>query len=352
MPLPYKRNEVKERVRSTWRGMCSVTIPSFTTDFTGLNSKAIAHDVRLAAAHGFWGTLIASESGTTFEEYLRFMEIAAEAAPRELALVVHLSFDTADQMVRAARKAEALGFEAALVSYPPSFRPRSANDIVAFTREIAEKTDIALILFSVATWGFATLAPAQFPHEALAEMARFPTAAAIKYEAANPGMISGLADLRRKVGDDVIVECPLEHYAPGLIDWYGMQWMGTSSYESYGDRVPRWFKLLHEGRWDEGMELYWSYQPARQAKTAFHATFPGANLIHRVGWKYMAWLHGYSGGLLRMPAMRLLPAQMRQLRAGFAASGFELPENDDGFWVGRFPTDEATPRTVLAAASR
>src|SRR5579875_1639198 len=229
MPLPYKRNEVKERVRSTWRGMCSVTIPSFTTDFTGLNSKAIAHDVRLAAAHGFWGTLI-----------------AAEAAPRELALVVHLSFDTADQMVRAARKAEALGFEAALVSYPPSFRPRSANDIVAFTREIAEKTDIALILFSVATWGFATLAPAQFPHEALAEMARFPTAAAIKYEAANPGMISGLADLRRKVGDDVIVECPLEHYAPGLIDWYGMQWMGTSSYESYGDRVPRWFKLLHE----------------------------------------------------------------------------------------------------------
>ncbi len=29
MALPYKRNEVKDRVRSTWRGMCSVTIPSF-----------------------------------------------------------------------------------------------------------------------------------------------------------------------------------------------------------------------------------------------------------------------------------------------------------------------------------
>lgn len=351
MPLPYKRSEVKDRVRSTWHGMCSVTIPSFTTDFTGLNAKAIAHDVRLGAKHGFWGTLIASESGTTFEEYLQFMEIAAEAAPKGFALVTHLSFDTVDQMVRAAKRAEDLGFEAALLNYPPSFRPKSASDIVAFSKEISDRTDLALILFAVATWGFAPLHPAQFPPAALAEMACFETAAAIKYESANPGMIGGLADLMRKVGKSVIVECPLEHYAPGLIDWFGMQWMGTSSYESYADRVPRWFKLLHDGKWDEGMTLYWSYQQARQAKTAFHGTFPGANLIHRVGWKYMAWLQGYSGGLLRMPAMRLLPAQMKQLRAGFAASGFDLPENDDGFYAGRFPTDEAAAK-ILAGAAR
>jgi dihydrodipicolinate synthase/N-acetylneuraminate lyase len=352
MPLAYKRNEVKDRVRSTWRGMCSVTIPSFTTDFKGLNAKAIAHDVQLGAKHGFWGTLIASESGTTFQEYLQFMEIAAEAAPKGFALVTHLSHNTLDEMVEAAKYAESLGFEGALLNYPPSFRPKSASDVVAFSREVSEQTDLALILFAVATWGFGQLDPAQFPHDALAEMSRFPTAAAIKYEAANPGMIGGLADVRRKVGDNVIVECPLEHYAPGLIDWFGMQWMGTSSYESYADRVPRWFKLLHDGKWDEGMKLYWSYQQARQAKTVFHGTFPGANLIHRVGWKYMGWLQGYSGGLLRMPAMRLLPAQMRPLRAGFAASGFDLPENDDGFWAGRFPTEQTNPEAVLAAAAR
>jgi 4-hydroxy-tetrahydrodipicolinate synthase len=352
MPLAYKRNEVKDRVRATWRGMCNVTIPSFTTSFDGLNAKAIAHDVQLAAKHGFWGTLIASESGTTFDEYLQFMEIAAEATPKGFALVAHLSHDTVDQMLRAAKRAEALGFEGALFSYPPLFRPKSVSDIVAFTREVADQTDLALILFAVATWGFGQLDPAQFPHEAIVEMAKFPTAAAVKYEAANPGMIGGLADIRRKVGNSVIVECPLEHYAPGLIDWFGMQWMGTSAYESFGDRVPRWFKLLHDGKWDEGMKLYWSYQQARQAKTAFHATFPGANLIHRVGWKYMSWLQGYSGGLLRMPQMRMLPPQMRQLRTAFAASGFDLPENDDGFWTGRFPTEESTPETVLAAAAR
>lgn len=335
MALPYRRNEVKERARQTWKGACNVTLPSFNSSFRALNRKAIAHDVKLAASMGYWGTLVAGECGTTFDEYREFMEIAAEAAPKGFALVVHLSFDTVGEMVKAAKNAEALGFEGSLLSYPPSFRPKTAQQIVSFTREIAEATDIAQILFGVATWGFRSLHPSQFPPEALAEMARFPTSAAIKYEANAPGMISGIADLRRRCGKDVIIECPLEQYAPGLVDWYGMPWIGTSAYESFGDRVPRWFRLLHEGKWDAAMELYWSYQPAREAKGAFHASFAGANLIHRVGWKYLGWLNGFNGGLLRMPQMRLAPNQMRQLRMGLANSGFKLPETDDGFFEGR-----------------
>ena len=129
-----------------------------------------------------------------------------------------------------------------------------------------------------------------------------------------------------------------------------MQWMGTSSYESYGDRVPRWFKMLHEGKWDEGMELYWKCQPARDAKSAYHASFAGGNLISRQGWKYMSWLHGYSGGMLRMPHLRILPNQMRALRTGFAASGFTMPESDEGFYAGRFPTDVARTEAMLAGS--
>ena len=337
MPLPYTRAEVKERVRATWKGACNVTIPSFTLDFSRLNEKAIRHDVKRSAELGFWGTLIASECGTSLEEYCQFMELAADAAPTELRLVCHGSFNTMDETVRAAKCAEQLGFEGLLTSYPPSFRPKSAQDIVDYTRELSEKTDLALILFVVPTWGFRPLHPSHFPPQAVEQMAKFPTAAAIKYEANPPGMPSGLADILRRCGKDVIVEVPLEQYGPALIDWFGMQWMGTSAYDSFGDRVPRWFNLIHEGKWDEGMELYWSYQPARDAKGQFHASFPGANLIHRVGWKYMSWLHGFSGGLLRMPQMRLNPGQMRALRQGMQQSGFELPPDDEGFYTGRFP---------------
>ena len=231
MTLPYKRSEVKDRVRASWKGACNVTLPSFTTSLDALNATAIEHDIRLGAKMGYWGTLIASECGTTHKEYAQFMEIAAGAAPKGFALVTHLSFDTVDQMIAAAHTAESLGFEGALLSYPPSFQPKSAREIVEFTQHIAEATDLAMILFGVATWGFRALHASQFPPDALEQMARFPTAATIKYEANAPGMISGLADILRRCGKDVIVQCPLEQYAPGLVDWYGMQWMGTSAYD-------------------------------------------------------------------------------------------------------------------------
>ena len=87
MTLPYTRAEVKDRVRNTWKGACNVTLPSFTSSFDALNAKAIEHDIRLGAKMGYWGTLVASESGTTFKEYLQFMEIAAGAAPKGFALL-------------------------------------------------------------------------------------------------------------------------------------------------------------------------------------------------------------------------------------------------------------------------
>ena len=95
MALAYTRAEAKERARSEWAGLCNVTLPSFTEDFGDLNEKAIRHDVELAARYGYWGTLVASECGTTLPEYIRFMEICAEAAPPDLKLVYHGSFTTA-----------------------------------------------------------------------------------------------------------------------------------------------------------------------------------------------------------------------------------------------------------------
>jgi len=337
MALPYRRNEIKERARADWRGACNVTTPTFTNDFQGLNDEAIAHDIRLAAKMGFWGTLVASECGTTVDEYIHFMEVAAGAAPAGFKLVSHLSFTTKEESMRVADAAAALGLEAGLLAYPTNFVPKAPSDITEWTREVAEQTDLALIVFAVTTWGYRSLSPTSFPHDALAEMAAFETVAAIKYEANPPGILTGLADVRRRCGDLALVQCPMEMNAPALVEWFGMQWIGTSGYESFGDRVPTWFRMLHEGKWDEAMELYWSYQPAREAKGAWSQSWAGSNLIHRVGWKYMGWLHGFNGGLLRMPQMRLHPGQMKMLRAGIEASGFSVPSDDTGFFEGRHP---------------
>src|SRR5262245_47806903 len=122
MPLPYRREDVKDRARSEWKGMCNVTLPSFSADFGSLNEAAIRHDVERAAQFGYWGTLVASESGTTLDEYLRFLEVATDAAPAGFRVVAHLSFTTTEEALQVARAAAALGVEAGLLAYPPTFQ--------------------------------------------------------------------------------------------------------------------------------------------------------------------------------------------------------------------------------------
>ncbi|GAA4738254.1 hypothetical protein GCM10023350_23000 [Nocardioides endophyticus] len=335
MALPYTRGEVKERARNEWVGACSVTLPSFTADFTALNEAAIRHDVGRAAQLGFWGTLVASESGTTFEEYKRFLEVAAEAAPEGFKIVSHLSFDTVEQATEVSQLSAGLGIEAGLLSYPQSFRPTSAAEIVDQTRYVAESSDLALIVFAATTWGFKALSPTGFPMAALEEMAKLDTAAALKFEGGGAAQFTALTEVADKVGDQLIVEYPQEQLIPAQARLFGTRWWGTSAYESYGDRVPKVIDALLAGRNDEASEIFWSYNPAREAKGAFHASFAGANLIHRQGWKYLSWLNGFNGGLLRMPQMRLLPGQMKSLRAGLAASGYDLPADDADFYAGR-----------------
>jgi 4-hydroxy-tetrahydrodipicolinate synthase len=335
MPLPYSRGEIKDRARTEWAGCCNVTLPSFNEDFSGLNEAGIRHDVERAADLGYWGTLVASECGTTLDEYIRFMEVAADAAPDGFKLVTHLSFSTVEESIKAAQAAESIGLEAALLSYPPIFVPKSSSEIVEHTRYVAEKTDIALILFGVATWGFKPLHPAGFPIDALEEMAKFETAAALKYEGGGSALHSAFAEAHKRCSEHVIVMNPMEMHMPSIVENYGVRWFGTSGYESFGDRVPRVLAALSEDQFDDAMEIFWSYHPGREAKGQFHATFAGANFIHRVGWKYLGWLQGMNGGLLRMPHMRLQPGQMKALRAGLAASGFDLPKDDSEFYAGR-----------------
>lgn len=334
MPLPYNRSEIKDRARNEWRGLCNVTLPSFNEDFSGLNEAGIAHDVRHAQELGYWGTLVAAESGTTFEEYRRFLEVAAEAAPEGFKLVAHLSFDTVEQAIQAAKWSEAVGAEAALLAYPPAFRPSSPRDIVEHTRHVSDSTDLALIAFGVTTWGF-TGHPAGFPMDALDEIVKLETVAALKYEGGGAALFSAFDEVFHRCNDHAIIENPMEMHTPALIRAYGVPWFGTSGYEALGGRPVEVYNHATAGDHDKAMEVFWSSAPARAAKGQFHGTFAGANLIHRVGWKYLGWLQGFNGGLLRMPQMRLLPPQMKPLRAGVEAAGFDVPKDDSDFYAGR-----------------
>jgi 4-hydroxy-tetrahydrodipicolinate synthase len=335
--LPFNRSEAKEWAKSTWYGAANVVIPTFSNDYKKLNPKAIAHDVKLSAEHGFWGSLLVSEGSTTLEEMKEFIDISVDARPKDFRLILHGSFNTIEETIEVSQYAEQQGVEALLLSYPQNFYPKSEQEIYEYTKAVADKTNMALIIFAVESWNFGRIHNSKFPVSLIKQIAEIDTAVAVKYEAGHPGM-AGMAECQRAVGDKVIVCDPMENNSPLWVDTYGMQWMGTSNYEMFGDLVPKYFNLFREGKFEEGMELFWKLVPARTAKTNFHKTFAGAKLIHRLGWKYLAWLNGYNGGPLRMPQMRLDDAQMNLLKTGLQKSGIKVTEEpNENFFVGRNP---------------
>jgi 4-hydroxy-tetrahydrodipicolinate synthase len=119
-----------------------------------------------------------------------------------------------------------------------------------------------------------------------------------------------------------------------------MQLIATSNTEYFGNTVPRSLELVHQGKVEEAMALYWQISPARAANTSVVTTRGGGtNFVHRFAWKYQAWLNGYSGGPLRMPTSRLLWNQMEAYRRALVASGLDVTDDpDEAFFVGRFPS--------------
>ncbi|HZU08123.1 MAG TPA: dihydrodipicolinate synthase family protein [Chloroflexota bacterium] len=335
----YAKHEAKDWARAHMRGVCNVLLPTFTSDLKRLNEQAIRHDVRRDIELGFWGALVVSECGTTKEEYKQFLDLVIDEAKGRLHAVVHGSFDTLEDVIEVCEYAEQAGASLLLLAYPPTFYPRSERDLYDYMARVLEATRLATVLFAVHQWNFGRVHPAELPPRLVAELAAFPNAVAIKCEGGGPGN-GALVEILQRCGDRLLISDPREYNSPAWVQFFGMPWMGTSNYEYFGDTVPRYFRLMHEGRWAEAMELYWQIHPARMARLADMQSYAGANLIHRFSWKFQAWLNGFNGGPLRSPVMRLNDGATRRLRDALVRSKI-IPESQSAdlgeFFIGRHP---------------
>jgi 4-hydroxy-tetrahydrodipicolinate synthase len=95
-------------------------------------------------------------------------------------------------------------------------------------------------------------------------------------------------------------------------------------------------RLCQQGRRDDAMKIYWQVDPARRANDRIGVA--GSNSVHRMAWKYQAWLTGFNGGPLRMPTQRLNGSQLSGYRAAAREAGVLVAnEPDEMFFTGRNP---------------
>jgi 4-hydroxy-tetrahydrodipicolinate synthase len=333
----YARSEAREWARSELKGVCNVIIPSYSTDMRSLNEAGIRHDVRRDIELGFKGALIVSETAMSNDEYDQFMQWSADEAAGRLNLFFHASFNTLEENIEMAQKAERAGAEVVLLSYPPSFYPGSLREVYDYTEAFCSATNLAVMLFPVPLWGFERLHPASIPIELLEEMVdTIPNVVAIKGEGGMPS-IAGFTETWNRLGDRVVISMPLEQQAIPLATILPLQLIATSNTECLGGAVPQMLALCQDGKYDDAMKLFWEVDPARRANERIGVA--GANTVHRMAWKYQAWLTGFNGGPLRMPTQRLVWHQMAGYRAAARDAGvLAATEPDEEFFVGRNPS--------------
>jgi|SRR5581483_11319494 len=335
--LSYSRSEARAWARERMQGVANVVIPSYTADMRDINEAGIRHDVRLEVELGFCGFLLVAETTLTDEEYLRFVEISADEAKGRQLLIHHATFNTLEDNIKLANEAAARGAELSLLSYPPSWYPKNAQDIYDYTKAFCDNVDMAVMLFPVPLWGFERIHPASLSADLMQRLIDdCPTVVAIKAEGGHPS-IGGFTEAWYRFNEQVVVTMPLEQQGIPFSTIVPMQFIGTSNTEYFGRAIPQMLNLAREGKNDEAMRLYWQTDPARQANGRIGA-IGGVNTVHRMAWKYQAWLTGFNGGPLRQPTARIVGSQMAFLRQALINSGIPCTDDpDEAFFVGRNP---------------
>ena len=332
--MAIKRSELKEWAKEHMVGVENCLFPSFSPDLSELDEEGIRWDVRQSIKHGFFSTLCAAESGLTFEEAKRFVEIAADEAGGDILVSVTLLFDSFEQNREMLQHAEKVGCHSVLLGYPASWYAKSEEEIYAVSKEMCDSTNLAIVLYPTPHYNFQRLHNSGFPLDALSRLADLENVIAIKV--GEPGLI---ADCARRFGDKILVACPVERFLPLMVLGFKQQWMGAGCYEVFQSPekpyLVDYFRKLREGQIDEAMEIYWMLTPAR---VIFEQQFMPTSMLGTYNWtqqKYYQWCVGGNGGLTRQPSMKIHQHEMEATKMAFRMIGIDPREPDEEFYVGR-----------------
>jgi len=323
--MKYSPNEAKEWAKSHMKGLDSTFLPSFTPDTLELDEAGIRHDIRELIRHGFFGTTLVTEAGTTPDQDQQIIKWMVDEAKGRIGITLALRYYTIEKNIEMARFAEVVGCDSVMLCYPPNFHPQDYEEVYEYSRTICESTNIAVILFPSIKDNFPF--PASIPAQWLNKMADFKNVVGMKIGTLEWAWID---ECFRLFGDKICISYPFDDAWPILIRKYGMQWSGASPWQMFqtpdNPRQVRMFNLFQDGKMDDAMELYWQIDPVRKVVNQLGIASAMMGLYNFQQWKYGDELVGMAGGELPMPRLLLFTHQKMQLRQAMIACGMKIKE--------------------------
>jgi len=337
--MEFTKSEAKDWARQNLKGLQAVLFPSFTPDMQDLDEEGIRHDVRHFADNGFSSAVCASEvCGMTFEERMKFIEIALDEARGKININIIVLHDTVEQDIEMLQLYEKAGGSIAMIGHPLMYYPRSEEEILRMYKYICDSTNLAVIFYP-ARLKTRTMHASYWPVELLPRIAEIPNVVSLKL--GGGGSLAFTAECFHRVGDTVLVNDPIPERWFFTVAKCGQQWSGPSPFYMFqtpdNPRMVRMFDLLAKGETGKALEIYWEMEPINEASMGMASvSYFDTGIIYATMDKYYHWCNGGNGGMMRQPVPRLYDYHKRKIRETLIAGGMtprEAPEEE--FYVGR-----------------
>lgn len=346
----YTKKEAKEWAREKYRGLENVLLPSLKIeeledgDTMNLDPEGIRHDMDMCKKHGFFMTTVAIE-GLPFlmTEYMvrELFECAVEAANKEILVDSYISGNTLDDTIAIARAAEESGADAMMLAFPPYFYPKSEDEVVGFVQAVADKVNLAITAYATHKPNYERFHNSTFSPQLVSRICDIENVVAVKLGVLDP---SHNAECFELCGHKALLAAVFPDLWNVFVRKYGQQWAGSAPYEVFQDPERRLlvdqFELMAAGRFREAMDLHWKLYPAMKIieQLVEYTVYEGNyNVMH---WKYFGWLAGMNGGPMTLPTARLYEHQKMMIIKARQLLGLSLPDNDEGFYIGRVNMDQ------------
>jgi 4-hydroxy-tetrahydrodipicolinate synthase len=230
--------------------------------------------------------------------------------------------------------AEKVGCDTALLGFSPNYYPHNAEEIYQVAKQMADSTNLGLVLYPSPHFNFERFHPSGFSPELLERMADFENVVAVKI--GEPGLA---AECNYRFGDRILVNNPVERMLPLMYQACKQQWIGAGCYEVFQSPekpyLVQYFQYLRENKMEEAFSIYWELTPVR---VMFERKHRATAMLGTYNWtlqKYYQWLVGGNGGYTRQPCMKIHQHDMEPHKFALMKIGITPRQPDEEFYYGR-----------------
>lgn len=203
----YAKGEARDWAWENLRGQWSTLLTPFTPD-DQVDEAALRQNIRHIRRLGVRGAGCTWGMGEfwslTREERLRVYDIVADEARGEWLIAAHVTSTSAREMLALAKHAEDVGFDLLIVA-PPYIVTKTEEQVIEFTRLLAEKTNLAIMFYNSPQFGI-VMSP-----QGLKRLCQIPNVVGVK-EASFSQQIS--IETHLLVGREAIISTPDEWIFP------------------------------------------------------------------------------------------------------------------------------------------